>query len=255
MSTLADIPFADAFQRAGAAADDDPAQVERQLIDQHLRMLVAAGAVVLDPRRTWCGLRVSIAPGARIWPEVVLRGDTHIGPEAEIQSGCWIEDTVVGAGSLVRPHSVLSGARVGAGCRVGPMAHLRPGTVLDEDVHVGNFVETKATHLHRGAKANHLTYLGDAEVGEGANVGAGTITCNYDGHGKYRTRIGAAAFVGSNTSLVAPVSVGAGAIVGAGSVVTRDVPPDAIAVERADLRILLDRAPDLHARNRKRAGR
>jgi bifunctional UDP-N-acetylglucosamine pyrophosphorylase/glucosamine-1-phosphate N-acetyltransferase len=133
------------------------------------------------------------------------------------------------------------------------MAHLRPGSVLDREVKVGNFVEVKNTHLREGAKASHLTYLGDAQVGREANVGAGTITCNYDGFGKHRTVIGDRAFIGSNSALVAPVAIGDGAIVGAGSVITRDVPEDAIAVERAELRILEGRAPGLNDRNRERA--
>jgi bifunctional UDP-N-acetylglucosamine pyrophosphorylase/glucosamine-1-phosphate N-acetyltransferase len=229
--------------------------VERALIAAHLAVFAAAGAVIVDPNRTWCGLGVTVEAGARIWPDVVLRGATVVRAGAEVQSGCWIEDSEIGPDAIVRPHSVLSGARLGSRCRVGPMAHLRPGTVLGDDVHVGNFVETKAATLGPGAKANHLTYLGDVEVGARANIGAGTITCNYDGWGKYRTEIGAGAFIGSNSALVAPVRVGAGAVVGAGSVITRDVPDDAVALERAELRILPDRAPALHAQNRRKAGR
>jgi bifunctional UDP-N-acetylglucosamine pyrophosphorylase/glucosamine-1-phosphate N-acetyltransferase len=127
----------------------------------------------------------------------------------------------------------LEGAVVGAGAEVGPFARLRPGTVLGDKSKVGNFVEVKKTTMGAGAKANHLTYLGDAEVGAGANVGAGTITCNYDGFFKYKTEIGAGAFVGSNSALVAPVTIGPGAIVAAGSVITADVAPDALAVARS----------------------
>src|SRR5205823_2844771 len=124
----------------------------------------------------------------------------------------------------------LEGCTIGRGAVVGPFARLRPGAVLGEGAHVGNFVEIKAARLGAGAKANHLTYLGDAEIGAGANIGAGTITCNYDGFAKHRTRIGARAFIGSDTALVAPVTVGDGAIVAAGSVITEDVSPDALAI-------------------------
>jgi bifunctional UDP-N-acetylglucosamine pyrophosphorylase/glucosamine-1-phosphate N-acetyltransferase len=145
---------------------------------------------------------------------------------------------------------VCEGATIGAGTAVGPMAHLRPGAVLEADVRIGNFVEVKNTVVHRGTKANHLTYLGDAEIGPDANVGAGTITCNYDGFGKHRTTIGAGAFIGSNTALVAPVTVGDGAIVGAGSVITRDVPAGALAVTRAPQNVVPDKAAALNERNR-----
>jgi bifunctional UDP-N-acetylglucosamine pyrophosphorylase/glucosamine-1-phosphate N-acetyltransferase len=138
----------------------------------------------------------------------------------------------VGEGAAIGAFSHIFGARIGKGARVGPFARLRPGTVLGEDAHIGNFVEVKNTRLGRSAKANHLTYLGDAEIGAAANIGAGTITCNYDGFDKARTEIGEGAFIGSNTALVAPVRVGAGAIVGAGSVITREVAPDALAIAR-----------------------
>ena len=143
---------------------------------------------------------------------------------------------------------MCDGAEIGPGARVGPMAHLRPETRLEADVKVGNFVEVKNTLLKRGAKASHLTYLGDAEIGEGANIGAGTITCNYDGFGKYRTVIGAGAFVGSNSALVAPLTIGAGAIIGAGSVITEDVPAESLAVERSPVRVLTGKAPAIRAR-------
>ena len=132
----------------------------------------------------------------------------------------------------IRAHSHLEGCTVGEGCIIGPFARLRPGAELDRDVHVGNFVEVKAATLAQGVKANHLSYIGDASVGAGTNIGAGTITCNYDGYNKHRTTIGARAFIGSDVALVAPVTVGDGAIVAAGSVITRDVAPDALALAR-----------------------
>ncbi len=138
----------------------------------------------------------------------------------------------VARGAVIRAFSHLDGCAVGPDCIVGPFARLRPGAVLERDVHVGNFVEVKAATLGVGVKANHLTYLGDASVGAGTNIGAGTITCNYDGYDKHRTTIGARAFIGSDVALVAPVSVGDGAIVGAGSVITEDVAPDELALGR-----------------------
>ncbi|MCA1748172.1 MAG: bifunctional UDP-N-acetylglucosamine diphosphorylase/glucosamine-1-phosphate N-acetyltransferase GlmU, partial [Sphingomonadales bacterium] len=135
---------------------------------------------------------------------------------------------------VIHAFSHIEGARVGPGCTVGPFARLRPGAVMEEGAKVGNFVEMKQAVLGRGAKANHLSYLGDATIGAGANIGAGTITCNYDGYFKYETHIGEGAFIGSNTALVAPVTVGKGAIVGAGSVVTQDVEEDALALGRGE---------------------
>ena len=136
-------------------------------------------------------------------------------------------------GAVIHAFSNIVGANIGKNASVGPYARLRPGTVLGDNTRIGNFVEVKAATIDAGAKANHLTYIGDAHVGEGANIGAGTITCNYDGVDKHRTEIGAGAFVGTNSSLVAPVKIGAGAYIGSGSVITRDVPDDALAVERS----------------------
>src|SRR5471030_1533118 len=170
-----------------------------------------------------------------IAPETVfLSADTKLGRDVTIEPnvvfgpGVTVED-----GALIRSFSHLEGAHVGKGARVGPFARLRPGAKLGADVHVGNFVEVKQAQIEAGVKANHLSYIGDARVGEGANIGAGTITCNYDGIAKHRTDIGAGAFIGSNSSLVAPVKIGDGAYVGSGSVVTKDVPVDALAVARA----------------------
>jgi len=166
---------------------------------------------------------------------VFLCDDTRFGKDVTVEpfvvfgAGVTVED-----GALVRSFSHLEGARVGKAARVGPFARLRPGTELGEDVHIGNFVEVKAAQIETGAKANHLAYIGDARVGAGANVGAGTITCNYDGVAKHRTEIGKGAFIGSNSALVAPVKIGDGAYVGSGSVVTRDVPDDSLAIGRGE---------------------
>jgi len=235
---------------------DDPwrrAAAERAVVNRHLRALVAAGVRVVDPARIWVEPTVTVQEGAVLWGGCTLRGNTHVAADAEIQSGSWLVDTTVGARSVIRPHTVCEGAVIGPDCAVGPSAHLRAGAELADDVKVGNFVEVKQARLHTGVRASHLTYLGDAEVGAGANIGAGTITCNYDGFGKHRTVIGAGAFVGSNSALVAPVRIGAGAIVGAGSTIGSDVPDEALVVERAQTRTFEDRAPTLRARNRKRA--
>jgi bifunctional UDP-N-acetylglucosamine pyrophosphorylase/glucosamine-1-phosphate N-acetyltransferase len=179
------------------------------------RAAMAAGATLIDPSSVFFSA------------DTRLGRDVTVGPNVVFGPGVMVAD-----GVEIRAFSHLEGCTVGPGAIVGPFARLRPGTVLDEGAHVGNFVELKATRLGAGAKANHLTYLGDASVGAGANIGAGTITCNYDGFAKHRTTIGANAFIGSDTALVAPVSVGAGAITAAGSVITEDVPDDALAIAR-----------------------
>lgn len=174
-----------------------------------------AGVTMIDPGSVFLCTDTSLAADVTIGPNVVF------GPGVTVE-----------AGAEIRAFSHLEGCTVGPGCLVGPFARLRPGTVLGPEVHVGNFVEVKAAALAAGVKANHLTYLGDAEVGARTNVGAGTITCNYDGAAKHRTRIGADVFIGSDVALVAPVAVGDGAVVAAGSVITEDVEPDALAIAR-----------------------
>jgi bifunctional UDP-N-acetylglucosamine pyrophosphorylase/glucosamine-1-phosphate N-acetyltransferase len=165
---------------------------------------------------------------------VFLCADTKFGKDVTIEPNVVFGPGVtVDDGAVIRSFSHLEGAHVGKGARVGPYARLRPGADLGQDVHIGNFVEVKAAQIEDGAKANHLTYIGDARVGAGANIGAGTITCNYDGVAKHKTDIGAGAFIGSNSALVAPVSIGDGAYVGSGSVITKNVPADALAMERA----------------------
>jgi bifunctional UDP-N-acetylglucosamine pyrophosphorylase/glucosamine-1-phosphate N-acetyltransferase len=172
--------------------------------------------------------------GADVWvgPGVILRGKTRIGDGASLDAGCVLTDVVVAAGAQVKAYTVASEATIGPRSQVGPFAHLRPGTVLDEDVKVGNFVETKKAHLQAGAKANHLSYLGDTSIGARANIGAGTITCNYDGFAKHFTTIEAGAFIGSDSQLVAPVTIGRDAYVASGSTVTKDVPRGALALSR-----------------------
>jgi bifunctional UDP-N-acetylglucosamine pyrophosphorylase/glucosamine-1-phosphate N-acetyltransferase len=168
-------------------------------------------------------------------PETVFfSADTRLGKDVLVEPYVVFgPGVVVEAGATIRSFSHVAGAHVGAGAIVGPFARLRPGARLEQDVHIGNFVEVKEALIETGAKANHLTYIGDARVGAGANVGAGTITCNYDGAAKHRTDIGAGAFIGSNSALVAPVAIGDGAYVASGSVITSDVPPDSLALGRA----------------------
>jgi bifunctional UDP-N-acetylglucosamine pyrophosphorylase/glucosamine-1-phosphate N-acetyltransferase len=195
--------------------------------------LMAQGVTIFRPETSVIDAEVEIAPDTVIEPFVQLLGRVKIGAGCRIRSYSVIEDCTLGNNVLVRQSCVLAESTIADGARIGPFAHVRPGCEIGEDAHVGNFVETKKAKLDKGAKANHLTYLGDAEVGERTNIGAGTITCNYDGVRKHITRIGKEAFVGSNSTLVAPVTVGDGAYVGAGSCITKDVPAGSLAVGRA----------------------
>jgi bifunctional UDP-N-acetylglucosamine pyrophosphorylase/glucosamine-1-phosphate N-acetyltransferase len=175
---------------------------------------------------------VVVEPDAVIEHFVVLRGKTRVGRGARVDVGAVLTDVTVAPGAVVKPYSVCQSSTIGENAQIGPFSHLRPDSQIEADAHVGNFVETKKTIMRRGAKANHLAYLGDGDVGEGANIGAGTIFCNYDGFKKHRTEIGAGAFIGSDSQLVAPVRIGAGAYVATGTTVTRDVPDDALAIAR-----------------------
>jgi bifunctional UDP-N-acetylglucosamine pyrophosphorylase/glucosamine-1-phosphate N-acetyltransferase len=196
------------------------ADTEAALQSRLRQAALEAGVTLVAPETVYLAADTKFGKDVTIEPYVV------IGPGVEIEDG-----------ATIRSFSHLEGAHVGKGARVGPYARLRPGADLGEDVHIGNFVEVKAATIEAGAKANHLSYIGDARVGEGANIGAGTITCNYDGAAKHRTDIGKGAFIGSNTALVAPVKIGDGAYIGSGSVITSDVPPEALALERAPLTI------------------
>ena len=203
-----------------------------ELIGVNTRAELAEAEAILQQRLR----RRAMENGATlIAPDTVfLSADTELGRDVVIEPNVVIGPGVTIADNVrIRSFSHLDGATIAAGAIVGPFARLRPGAVLEAEVHVGNFVEVKATRLGKGAKANHLSYLGDSEVGAGTNIGAGTITCNYDGFNKHRTIIGADAFIGSNTALVAPVTVGDGAYVATGSVVIEDVPKDALAIARA----------------------
>jgi bifunctional UDP-N-acetylglucosamine pyrophosphorylase / glucosamine-1-phosphate N-acetyltransferase len=198
---------------------------------------MANGVTIVDPASTYLDVGVAIGPDTILHPNTYLEGDTRVGRGCAIGPSTRIVDGAVGDRSEVT-FSVVERSKIGRDVHVGPFARLRAGAVLADRSEVGNFVEVKASHVGRGSKAKHLTYLGDAEIGKGANVGAGTVTVNYDGYEKHPTVIGDGASVGSDTMLVAPVRVGKGAVTGAGSVITKDVPAGALAVERSEQRIV-----------------
>jgi bifunctional UDP-N-acetylglucosamine pyrophosphorylase/glucosamine-1-phosphate N-acetyltransferase len=213
-------------------------RAELAVIDEHMRLakcqqLMAEGVSIFYPFTCVIDSDVAIAADTVIEPFVQILGQSKIGAACRIRSHSVIRDSEIAAGVLIRPGCILDEARVGAGAVLGPYSHLRPGSQIGEGAHVGNFVETKNIKLGKGSKANHLTYLGDAEIGAGVNIGAGTITCNYDGVNKHTTVIEDGVFIGSDSTLVAPVRVGKGAYVGAASCITEDVPEDALAVGRS----------------------
>lgn len=195
--------------------------------------LIQEGVVVYRPETCVIDSKVEVAPGTVIEPFVQLLGVTRIGTGCRIRSFTVIENCMVGDNVLIRQSCVLTDSTVEGGAQIGPFAHLRPGSEIGEGAHIGNFVETKKTRLGKGSKANHLTYLGDAEIGEGSNIGAGVITCNYDGVHKHKTIIGKGVFVGSDSTLVAPIAIHDGAYIGAGSCITCEVPADALAIGRS----------------------
>ena len=194
--------------------------------------MMAAGVTIIDPATAYVDVDVEVGPDTVIHPGVILEGRTSIGARCELHAGVRIANSVIGDDVTVNDHSVIIDAEVAAGARIGPFAHIRPGSNVGEKARVGNFVEIKKATLGAGSKAGHLSYVGDAAVGAGANIGAGTITCNFDGSVKHRTTIEEDVFIGSGTQLVAPVTVERGAYVAAGSCITEDVPADALAVAR-----------------------
>ncbi|HYT67149.1 MAG TPA: bifunctional UDP-N-acetylglucosamine diphosphorylase/glucosamine-1-phosphate N-acetyltransferase GlmU [Vicinamibacterales bacterium] len=194
--------------------------------------LMASGVSIVDPATAWIGPDVVIGPDTVIHPNVYLEGRTRIGSSCEIHAGVRIVDSTIDDGVVINNYCVISESHVATGARVGPFAHIRPQSDIGEGAHVGNFTELKKTRLGRGSKANHLSYLGDAVIGEKVNVGAGTITCNYDGTHKHQTVIEDGAFIGSDSQLVAPVRVGKDAYVAAGSSIVEDVPAGALGIAR-----------------------
>jgi bifunctional UDP-N-acetylglucosamine pyrophosphorylase/glucosamine-1-phosphate N-acetyltransferase len=227
------IQAADAAEVLGANTIAELVALDATLRAATASRLMAAGVTIFRPDTCIIDAEVEVAADTIIEPFVQLLGSTRIGADCLIRSYTVIENCTLGDNVLVRQSCALEASTVANGAKIGPFAHLRPGSEIGECAHVGNFVETKKAKLGKGAKANHLTYLGDAEVGEGSNIGAGVITCNYDGVHKHPTRIGKGVFVGSDSTLVAPVTVDDGAYIGAGSCITKDVPAGALAVARA----------------------
>ncbi|MGA2890490.1 MAG: bifunctional UDP-N-acetylglucosamine diphosphorylase/glucosamine-1-phosphate N-acetyltransferase GlmU [Terracidiphilus sp.] len=227
------VKAADAIEVLGANTIAELVALDATLRLKTANRLMAQGVTIFRPETSVIDAEVEVVADTVIEPFVQLLGRTKVGSGCLIRSYTVIENCTLGEGVLVRQSCVMAESTIANGAKIGPFAHLRPGCEIGEDAHVGNFVETKKAKLGKGAKANHLTYLGDAEVGERTNIGAGTITCNYDGVHKHLTRIGKDVFVGSDSTLVAPVTLGDGAYVGAGSCITRDVPAESLAVARS----------------------
>jgi bifunctional UDP-N-acetylglucosamine pyrophosphorylase/glucosamine-1-phosphate N-acetyltransferase len=205
------------------------AAIQRQRI---LDRLMADGVTILDPASTYIEDTVTVGPDTTIYPHVLIEGTSAVGSDCAIGSGCQISASHLGDRVTLKPYCVLTEATVEDEAQLGPFCHLRPLSHIGSRARIGNFVEVKKSRIGRGSKANHLAYIGDTTVGEDVNIGAGAITCNYDGRAKHQTTIGAGTFVGTNTSLVAPLTIGEGAYIGSGSVITKDVPAGALAVER-----------------------
>ncbi len=225
---------ADAQETMGINDRVQLAQADGILRSRINAMHQRAGVTLVDPNATYIGPDVVIGPDTLIHPGVHLRGRTTIGCACEIEPGVVITDCTIGDHVHLKPGSVLSESTIGNACAVGPMAHLRPGTVLAGNNKIGNFVETKKAVIGEKSQASHLTYIGDATLGKNVNIGCGTITCNYDGVNKYQTTIEDDVFVGSDTQFIAPVTIGRGSLIGAGSTITRDVPPNALAIARSE---------------------
>jgi bifunctional UDP-N-acetylglucosamine pyrophosphorylase / glucosamine-1-phosphate N-acetyltransferase len=223
---------ADVSEVEGANNRMQLAALERAYQLRQAEQLMISGATLMDPARVDVRGQVSVGSDVVIDANVIFEGNVELADGVVIESNCVLRDCKIGASSRVKSHSVIEGAELAAGCSVGPFARLRPGSVLEQGAAIGNFVEVKNTRMGPGAKASHLSYLGDAVVGAEANIGAGTITCNYDGANKHLTQIGAGAFIGSNSSLVAPVIIGDNATIGAGSTITKTVAVGELAVAR-----------------------
>ena len=230
--TVETVVLDDAREILGVNSRKELAELTAILKSNHADELMAAGVTIEDPASAWIGPDVTIGTDTILHPNVYLEGRTRIGRGCEVHSGVRIVDSAIDDGVVINNFCVIVESHVSSGARVGPFAHIRPQSDVGEQAHVGNFVELKKTALGRGSKANHLSYLGDATIGANVNVGAGTITCNYDGEKKNPTVIEDGAFIGSDSQLIAPVRVGRGAYVAAGSSITEDVPPGALAVAR-----------------------
>jgi bifunctional UDP-N-acetylglucosamine pyrophosphorylase/glucosamine-1-phosphate N-acetyltransferase len=222
----------DAREVLGVNSRMELAEVSTILRVRKNQDLMASGVTLVDPATTFIGVDVAIGPDTIIHPSVHLEGATRIGSGCEIQSAVRIVNSAIDDGVQINNFCLILDSHVSRGARIGPFAHIRPQSSVGEDAHVGNFVELKKTTMGRGSKANHLAYLGDATIGEQVNIGAGTITCNYDGTLKHPTVIEDGAFIGSDSQLIAPVRVGKGSYVAAGSSITDDVPPESLAIAR-----------------------
>ncbi|MDE2125874.1 MAG: bifunctional UDP-N-acetylglucosamine diphosphorylase/glucosamine-1-phosphate N-acetyltransferase GlmU [Armatimonadetes bacterium] len=229
---VAGLPVRDHTEVFGVNNRIELSQAAAILRGRILDALMLSGVSITDPATTWVDLDITVGEDTVIEPNTLLSGNTHIGAGCVIGPGARIVSSTIGDGSVICSSQVVD-SRIGAGCKVGPFAHLRPGTVLGQGVKIGDFVEIKNSRLETGAQASHLAYIGDAEIGRSTNIGAGTITCNYDGAHKHRTRIGSNVFVGSNSTLIAPLEIGDGAFIAAGSAVPEDVPADALVIARA----------------------
>ncbi len=226
------VRLADSVETEGANDAWQLATLERAFQSRAARALALQGVRFADPARVEIRGNVSVGEDVEVDVDVIFEGEVELGAGTRVGPFCRISNARLGVGTRVHAHCDIDGAIAGANCSIGPYARLRPGTELADGVHIGNFVETKKARLGKGSKANHLSYLGDAQIGSRVNIGAGTITCNYDGVNKATTTIGDGAFIGSNSALVAPVTIGSEATIGAGSVITRDAPEGELTVAR-----------------------
>lgn len=227
----------DPIEAFGVNSRADLARVEQEIRSRTIERLMAEGVSFRNPSSVVIDSQVTIGPDTVVYNGVCIEGATKIGSNCVIETGSVLRHCVIGDRVHIKSGTVADSSTIASGSSVGPHAHLRPATILGEDVKIGNFVETKKATFGKGAKASHLSYIGDAEIGDGCNIGAGTITCNYDGVNKHKTILEDGVFVGSDTQLVAPVRVGAGAYIGAGSTITKDVPPNALALSRSPQKI------------------
>ena len=222
----------DPHEIRGINSQSELAEVRTIVRQRRNEELMASGVTIEDPATTYIDIDVIVEADTVIHPGVFLEGRTHVGARCEIHSGSRIVNSTLGDDVTINNHSVITDSTIDGKARIGPFAHIRPGSRIGESARVGNFVELKKTTLETGAKANHLSYIGDAVVGSNSNIGAGTITCNYDGANKHQTTIEPEVFVGSGTELVAPITIGHGAYIGAGSCITENVPANALALAR-----------------------
>lgn len=221
----------DGISLKGVNTREELAEAEKIFNERKIRDLMDSGVTITDPSATYIDKDSKVGMDTIILPFTHIKGETRIGENCIIGPNSWLIDSIVGSDSTVS-YSVVEGSMIRANCSVGPFSHLRPGADIGPKVSIGNYVEVKESRLKEGTKVNHLTYIGDSQIGKKVNVGAGTITCNYDGKRKHKTTIGASSFIGSNVSLVAPITIGKKAVVGAGSTLTKDVPPRALAIAR-----------------------